>query len=52
MNGKAMDDIQLELESKGILVSEEDIIDEIEYQAREHELEEAMIDEMVENDMS
>ena len=53
MNGKAIDDIQLELEAKGVLVSEEDIIDEIEYQAREHELEEAMIEEAaIENDMS
>ncbi len=52
MNGKAMDDIQMELEAQGVLVSEQDIIDEIEYQAREHDMEEAMIEEMVENDMS
>ena len=34
MNGKAVDDIQMELEAKGILVSEEDIIDEIEQRIR------------------
>ena len=49
---EVLEDIILELEAKGVAISEQDIIEEHEYQAHELEMEEAMIDEMVENDMS
>ena len=42
MKAKSLDDILLELEAEGVAVSEEDVIDEIEYQAHELEMHNAM----------